>query len=399
MEARIIRTAAAVVVACAFTGAAHRTENFTCNAPTREIAVSVCEAAERFRRDLAIDWIGYELPKWAKPCPITVQVGPRMGAGGATSFVFDHGDIFGWQMSIQGTLERVLDSVLPHEVTHTIFASHFRQPLPRWADEGACTTVEHASERMKQQKMLIEFLHTGRGISFAEMFAMREYPQDVLPLYAQGHSLAIFLIDRGGKKKYVQFVADGLASNNWPGELKKHYDFPNLGSLQNAWLDWVAQGSPPLPQTTPVADARPTQIAAVSTTAPAAAAANQPASPATGWTSTSTAKRTRPQPNLVYEEARPTASATAAVPASTTIAAVATTPTPMNYIGPGTLVPIHFDTPATHDPFVAQAAATQVIGGASRPQQPETPRQIILEWTKTPGPILDASSPGGTLRR
>ena len=61
-------------------------------------------------------------------------------------------------MSIQGSRQRILDSVLPHEVTHTIFASHFRQPLPRWADEGACTTVEHASERAKQEKMLIEFL-------------------------------------------------------------------------------------------------------------------------------------------------------------------------------------------------------------------------------------------------
>ena len=55
-------------------------------------------------------------------------------------------EVFGWDMKIQGSEERVLDSVLPHEVTHTIFASHFRQPLPRWADEGACTTVEHVSE-------------------------------------------------------------------------------------------------------------------------------------------------------------------------------------------------------------------------------------------------------------
>ncbi len=70
----------------------------------------------------------------------------------------------------------MLDSVLPHEVTHTIFASHFRRPLPRWADEGACTTVEHPSERTKQQQMLIEFLHTNRGIPFHPMFAMKEYP-------------------------------------------------------------------------------------------------------------------------------------------------------------------------------------------------------------------------------
>ena len=44
------------------------------------------------------------------------------GAGGATSFVFDRGEVFGWKMNIQGSRERILDSVLPHEVTHTIFA-------------------------------------------------------------------------------------------------------------------------------------------------------------------------------------------------------------------------------------------------------------------------------------
>ena len=91
------------------------------------------------------------MPNWAQPCPITAQVGRHLGAGGATSFVFEHGEVFGWRMTIQGSLERILDSVLPHEVTHTIFATHFRQPLPRWADEGACTTVEHASEKAKQQ--------------------------------------------------------------------------------------------------------------------------------------------------------------------------------------------------------------------------------------------------------
>ena len=61
-------------------------------------------------------------------------------------------------MHIQGSRERILDSVLPHEITHTIFATHFGRPLPRWADEGACTTVEHVSEKAKQDNFLIQFL-------------------------------------------------------------------------------------------------------------------------------------------------------------------------------------------------------------------------------------------------
>ena len=167
--------------------------------------------------------------------------------GGATSFVFDKGEVFNWTMTIQGSEERILDSVLPHEITHTIFASHFRRPLPRWADEGACTTVEHPVERARQHRLLVEFLTTGRGIAFPDMFAMREYPADVLPLYSQGYSLARFLIERGGRHKYVAFVGDGLATENWPSALGRHYGVGDLGRLQTVWLEWVKLGCPAPP--------------------------------------------------------------------------------------------------------------------------------------------------------
>jgi len=208
MEAHLMRCAF-LAAAVASLGASYRTANFVVEAPTPAIAQQLGQAAEACRRDLAIEWLGREMPNWSQPCPITAQVGDHLGAGGATSFVFEHGEVFGWRMTIQGSLVRILDSVLPHEVTHTIFATHFRQPLPRWADEGACTTVEHASERAKQQNMLVDFLRTGRGIAFNRMFAMKEYPRDVMPLYSQGYSLARYLIAQGGRRKFIADLGAG----------------------------------------------------------------------------------------------------------------------------------------------------------------------------------------------
>ncbi|HEX4148174.1 MAG TPA: hypothetical protein VHY20_04265, partial [Pirellulales bacterium] len=245
MEARIAR-AAVLVAALASMAAGHRTPNFVVEAPTPDIAQQVGDQAEKFRKDLAVEWLGKPMPNWSQPCPITVQVGDHLGAGGATSFVFNQGEVFGWQMNIQGPLDRVLDSVLPHEVTHTIFASHFRRPLPRWADEGGCTTVEHDSERMKQQKMLIAFLRTGRGIAFSQMFAMKEYPRDILPLYAQGHSLASFLMSQGGKQKFLNYLSEGMENDDWVAVTGRYYGFSSLGVLQTTRLDWVRRGSPPL---------------------------------------------------------------------------------------------------------------------------------------------------------
>ncbi len=227
-------------VALSVQGASYRTQYFLVHAPTAEYAREVGEAAERLRRELAMEWLGHELPPWRDSCPI--EVVPASGAGGVTQFYFDHGQPHGWTMRVQGSRERVLDSVLPHEITHTVFATHFGRPLPRWADEGACTTTEDVSERRKQEKLLNDFLRTNRGIPFNRMFEMTEYPSDVLPLYAQGYSLARFLIALEGKQRFITFLGEGMKSRNWGRAVRQHYGFQDLSELQVRWNRWVAQG-------------------------------------------------------------------------------------------------------------------------------------------------------------
>lgn len=256
MDARFARAAllaAAVVVSLGAGRPYHsvRSQHFIVSAPTPQLANEICQAAEQYRRDLAIEWLGRELPAWQGPCPIKADVASSLGAGGATSFVFQGGMPTQWTMNIQGSRERVLDSVLPHEITHTIFATHFGAPLPRWADEGACTTVEHASEKAKQDNFLIQFLTPDqrgvtRSIPFNRMFQMKEYPPDILPLYSQGFSLAKFFIQQGGKQKFVEYVGEGMRTKNWTATTRKFYGFNSLSDLQLTWVEWVREGSPAL---------------------------------------------------------------------------------------------------------------------------------------------------------
>ncbi|MCF6286191.1 MAG: hypothetical protein L3K26_13515, partial [Candidatus Hydrogenedentes bacterium] len=110
--------------------ASFRTPNFIVNAQSPEFAKRVGTAAEQFRKELSVMWTGKEMKNWSAPCPINVKVG-QIGAGGATTFSFHNGEVFGWKMNIQGSEIRILDSVLPHEITHTILACRFRRPLPR----------------------------------------------------------------------------------------------------------------------------------------------------------------------------------------------------------------------------------------------------------------------------
>ncbi|MCR4415143.1 MAG: hypothetical protein NUV77_22205 [Thermoguttaceae bacterium] len=280
MEAHRLRAATIAAVAVALLGASYRTPNFVVQTADPRLAEHFAKTAETLRRALAVEWLGQEMPDWSQPCPITVQVGPHLGAGGATSFLFDGGEVYGWRMNIQGSAERVVDSVLPHEITHMIFASYFRAPLPRWADEGGATSVECPSEQAKHRKMLVQFLRTGRGIAFSDMFAMTEYPDDVMPLYAQGYSLADYLIQQGGRRKYVAFLAEGMRDHRWAAALARWYGFKDLATLQNQWVGWVAQGCPRLqaPAVSPEG-ASPAQLAG------------------------SDARPKRPEPNLIFHVA------------------------------------------------------------------------------------------------
>ncbi len=234
----------------AMAGAAeYRTTNFVVSAPTAEIAQQVGDTAEQCRHDLAMEWLGRTLPNWYRPCPIKVQVG-QMGAGGATTFTFDRGEVSGWNMRVQGTLERVLDSVIPHEVSHTIFASHFRRPLPRWADEGAATLIEHADERKRQDVLLERVIQTSKRIPLDRLLSMSEYPTDmqqVYTLYAEGYSLANFLVQQHGpqgKAVYLQFLEDAHRQD-WKHAIQKHYQYGSVGELEQHWTGWVLAGSPP----------------------------------------------------------------------------------------------------------------------------------------------------------
>ena len=69
----------------------------------------------------------------------------------------------------------------------------------------------------------------------------------MLPLYSQGYSLARYLIERGGRHKYVAFVGDGLAADDWSAALARHYGVANVAQMQYVWLDWVKQGCPAPP--------------------------------------------------------------------------------------------------------------------------------------------------------
>ena len=101
-NARMWRWVGGLFLLCAL-GAKHVTPNFEVEAPTAAMAEKVALTAERSREELAIEWLGHKLPNWSARCQVRVKVG-QMGAGGATTFSFGNGHVFGWDMNVQGSL-------------------------------------------------------------------------------------------------------------------------------------------------------------------------------------------------------------------------------------------------------------------------------------------------------
>ena len=222
------------------TAATYRTPNFVVHAPTPEIAQRVGQLAEHYRREKALQWLGYELPTWNVPVPIRVVVLPS-GPGGATSYQPIDGQIFDMQMTVQGPLERIYNSVLPHEITHTVLVSHFRCPLPRWADEGSAVLSEDEPERRRHDQMVRQALAQGRAFRLRVLFNLRDYPangMDILTLYAQGYSVVRFLVETSGRQAFLTFLAEGM-QRGWDAAVRKVYGYSNIEELEDRWLSWM----------------------------------------------------------------------------------------------------------------------------------------------------------------
>jgi hypothetical protein len=233
---RFAPVVAILVVLPALGGASHRTTNFVVEAPTAEAARAVAEHAERCRKEIAVQWLGRELPPWPAPCPVRVKL-TGGEAGGLTSFGFARGRVSDQSMTVEGRLERILNSALPHEVTHTVFAAYFGGPMPRWADEGASLLSEDLRERRRQDQIAEDLLARRGELPLARLFRIEDYPSDLLGFYGQGYSISRFLVEMGGRPRFLQFVRDGLRTG-WDAATRDHYGLADVRELDRAWRSW-----------------------------------------------------------------------------------------------------------------------------------------------------------------
>jgi RNA polymerase sigma factor (sigma-70 family) len=237
----------------------YRTANFVVTAPTRRCAQVIAEAAEHHRRQLALRWLGKELPDWAQLCRVRVTIaGPvlanpdtRAADGSATTFHFAGEKQLVWrEMHLSGSLDRILALHLPHEVTHCVLAGHFRKPIPRWADEGAALLAEDEEEQQRYDHQMGRLLDTPeRLIPLTRLLPMSDYPKDVMALYAEGLSLTRFLVGRKDRRTFLAFLARGMSAG-WDDAVGRFYGFDDVAALERAWMVTLVRERADMPRAT-----------------------------------------------------------------------------------------------------------------------------------------------------
>jgi hypothetical protein len=317
-------------------GAKAETRNFIVEAPSQALAERVGEWAEYYRKEKAMQWLGNTMPDWGAKCPLRVVV-TYGGSGGATSFAFDRGRILSIDMQIEGRIDRLIASVLPHEVTHTVFAQHFRCPVPRWADEGGSVLSEDDQERLRHDKLVREIIRTpGRMIPLERLFALTQYPRDVMVLYAEGYSVTSFLVGKSSRKAFLAFIGDGM-QRGWDMAVQTHYGYKGVRDLEAAWLRHLSENP-----------------ASENASTTAVASANNPRRESSAVTATSSLSERKTLPPVMPILGAPRAVARGTAPEEKTIPTAdhestraAQYPAPPGWPEPGTTTPISKTSPKT----------------------------------------------------
>lgn len=133
------------------------------------------------------------------------------------------------------------DSVLPHEMTHIVFREFIgdRNDLPLWLDEGVACSQEKSSlsNRLGMAKSII---NQNTYLGFDNFFQIQD-SSSIAPytFYAQSASIIIFLMEKYGNEKFLDFCRKLRDAEPWGNALLGTYNFSNFGQMEQAWKSYI----------------------------------------------------------------------------------------------------------------------------------------------------------------
>lgn len=234
-ESRAIREARAASEVPRLDAGIAGSENFTVLAPVgSHLADRVLEQAEAHRQELALIWLGEELPAGQQFTHIHVRVKPGADSGrvllcGPERQLPGH-----HRMWLDTSEQLALTATLKHELAHVMLNARFPGGMPAWVNEGIASMYDDAPPRLRRKQILAEYVARSKFPQIAELLDRRQLPAGDESGYAVAVSLTELLLARGSRETLLQFTGDGMR-NGWQAALQKHYAIQNVASLQREW--------------------------------------------------------------------------------------------------------------------------------------------------------------------
>lgn len=222
---------------------------FTPAEPSQEqadvLAKDVLELAEQYRKEIAEEWLGEEIPPGVGRT--TINVSYDSGRERALTWAKDHPDRKLHCVYVRTTLERsnqAIDEMLPHEMAHVVLATRFPYPnrLPSWVEEGIASRYDDDQRIGIRRSTVRWWLQTGNWPDLGELLGNNNLSADDAASYSAAASLVDFLLTRGDKAKLFAFAQDG-AKGDWDAALQKHYTITDASQLQKTWRAWVQRST------------------------------------------------------------------------------------------------------------------------------------------------------------
>ncbi|MCD4779342.1 MAG: hypothetical protein K8S27_02175 [Candidatus Omnitrophica bacterium] len=137
------------------------------------------------------------------------------------------------------------DTILPHEIGHIIFREFvgFRARIPTWFEEGVAMNQEKA-KRWGADKVVAKAIADETFIPLTDLSQVhlnRFTSKDTVKLfYAESASIVSFMINKGGKHKFVRFCRKLKDGDPFEWVFEKVYlQYRSIERLNKSWVKYL----------------------------------------------------------------------------------------------------------------------------------------------------------------
>lgn len=218
-------------------GLAH-SENFIVMASNEALADRILASAEHYRRQVAIDWLGFELPAGEGRSAITAKLDPTKSSGLTWPKRSNSGKLHHVWLNFADP--KAVDAMLHHEMVHVVFNTYRDIGLPAWIEEGAASQGDDPERVAIRQRTMATMAETRNWPDLAPLFAAQGISSSDRTSYSVAASLTEFLLTRGDKATFVRFGVTGQNAG-WDQALREVYEIDSVRTLAAQWQEWAVR--------------------------------------------------------------------------------------------------------------------------------------------------------------